>query len=208
MARRSQGPLIATVFFLSDPVIVAPSEGSADDDESSVAGDFAIQIAKSRIAFTANVEANARPATAKMTDAEAEAEADGEEARSPVVIPAEPDASIEQYFQLRRELVLITLALTALVVGSVWFTYGINIALNYLIGACTGLIYLNMLAKHVGQLGRQRARLGNSRLALLVGVILIASRVNQLEILPIFLGFLTYKAALMVYVLRSVITSD
>ncbi len=100
------------------------------------------------------------------------------------------------------------MALAGLAVGSVWWVYGSNVALNYLIGASTGLIYLNMLAKHVGQLGRQRARLGNSRLALLVGVILIASRVNQLEILPIFLGFLTYKAALIVYVIRGVFSDS
>ncbi|MGF1536053.1 MAG: ATP synthase subunit I [Elainellaceae cyanobacterium] len=139
-----------------------------------------------------------------IADVSTEAEA----ADSTASLSVEPDDSIQEYFQLRRELLILTLVLTGVAVGSVWLAYGLNVALNYFIGACTGLIYLNMLAKHVGQLGRQRARLGNSRLALLVGVILIASRVNQLEILPIFLGFLTYKAALIVYVLRGVLVSD
>ncbi|MEO0409433.1 MAG: hypothetical protein AAF289_18985, partial [Cyanobacteria bacterium P01_A01_bin.135] len=63
---------------MSDPVIVATSEGSADDDESSVAGDFAIQIAKSRATFVAanvvDVKANAVRAAAETDSAEADAE--------------------------------------------------------------------------------------------------------------------------------------
>jgi ATP synthase protein I len=56
-----------------------------------------------------------------------------------------------------------------------------------------------MLAKGVESLGREKAKVGKNQLALFVGLIVVASQVDQLDILPIFLGFLTYKVALIVY---------
>lgn len=95
--------------------------------------------------------------------------------------------------------------MAGVIFGSVWIFYSLNIALNYLIGACTGVVYLRMLARKVEQLGRGKDRLGYTRLVLLVGIVLIASRWNQLQILPIFLGFLTYKAAIIFYMLRTTV---
>ncbi|MBD2089638.1 ATP synthase subunit I [Microcoleus sp. FACHB-1515] len=115
---------------------------------------------------------------------------------------------MQEYYQLQQELFKTTLVLTGIVFFSVWVTYSLNIALNYLIGACTGVVYLRMLARNVEQLGRQRDRLSNTRLALLIGLILVASRWNQLQIMPIFLGFLTYKAALIFYMLRTTLSAS
>ncbi|WP_448603051.1 ATP synthase subunit I [Thermoleptolyngbya sp.] len=121
----------------------------------------------------------------------------------PVELPEQPDASMQEYYRLQSNLLLTTLAMAAIAFVSVWIVYSLNIALNYLIGACTGVVYLRMLARNVEQLGREKGRIGNTRLVLLVGLILIASRWNQLQIMPIFLGFLTYKAAVIFYMLRT-----
>lgn len=110
---------------------------------------------------------------------------------------------MDEFYTLQKELIIATVALTGIIFVSVWAAYSLNIALNYLIGACTGVVYLRMLAKNVEQLGRSRERIGNSRLALFIGLIIVATQWKQLQIMPIFLGFLTYKAALMVYVLRT-----
>lgn len=110
---------------------------------------------------------------------------------------------MQEFYQLQEDLLKITLILTGIVFGSVWIFYSLNVALNYLIGACTGVVYLRMLARNVAQLGRERSKIGSSRLALLVGVILVASRLDQLQIMPIFLGFMTYKAAVIFYMLRT-----
>lgn len=118
-------------------------------------------------------------------------------------LPAETDPSMQEYYQLQSNLLLTTLAMAAVIFVSVWAVYSLNIALNYVIGACTGVVYLRMLARNVEQLGREKRRIGNTRLVLLVGLILIASRWNQLQIMPIFLGFLTYKAAIIFYMLRT-----
>jgi len=116
-------------------------------------------------------------------------------------------SSMDEYFSLVLELNQIMLVLTGIVFGGVWYFYGLNIALNYLLGACIGFVYLRMLAKNVEQLGQSRKGIGKSRLALIVGVLIISTRVDQLSFLTIFLGFLTYKAALLVYTIRVVSTS-
>ncbi len=121
----------------------------------------------------------------------------------------EPDnASMQEFYQLYQELLIITLALTVTVFISVWIAYSLNIALNYLLGACAGVLYLRLLAKDVERLGREKQALSKTRLALLVALIFLASRWNQLQILPIFLGFLTYKATLIFYVIRMAFVSD
>jgi ATP synthase protein I len=118
------------------------------------------------------------------------------------------NSSMGEFYQLYRELILITLVLTGIIFISVWIAYSPNIALNYLLGACAGVLYLRMLAKDVERLGREKQELSKTRLALLVVLILLASRLNQLHILPIFLGFLTYKATLIIYVVRLALISD
>jgi ATP synthase protein I len=130
------------------------------------------------------------------------------EAQAAGPLPEQPDSSMQEYFKLQQDLLKVTLILTGIVFVSVWIFYSLNIALNYLIGACTGVVYLRMLARNVAQLGRERSNLGSARLALLIGVIVTASQLNQLQIMPIFLGFLTYKAAIIFYVLRTTILPD
>jgi len=113
-----------------------------------------------------------------------------------------------EFYQLKRELLVSTLVLTAFIFGAVWFFYSLAIALNYLLGACTGVVYLRMLARNVEQLGRQKAKLGSSQLAIFVGLMIVATQWNQLQVVPIFLGFLTYKAALLFYMLRTILVPN
>jgi ATP synthase protein I len=110
---------------------------------------------------------------------------------------------MEEYYQLKQTLLLVTLALTGIIFVSVWIAYSLEIALNYLIGACTGMVYLRMLAKDVERLGQQKRRPSSTRLALVIGLIVVATQWQNLHILPIFLGFLTFKAAIIVYVLQT-----
>lgn len=124
------------------------------------------------------------------------------------VLPSEPSESMQEYYRLQNELLRSTLIISAVIFACVWIFYSLNIALNYLIGACTGVVYLKMLARNVEQLGRGKKQVGKTQLAALVVVIVVASRLDQLQILPIFLGFLTYKAAVIFYMLRTTIMPD
>lgn len=136
--------------------------------------------------------------TELVTPAEAEidpGQADGQ------VLPAASATAMEEYYQLQQNLLLTTLAFTGIIFVSAWLAYSLPIALNYLIGACGGVVYLRMLAKSVANIGRGSARLGSGRLALVVGLVLVATQWQQLQVVPVFLGFLTYKGALIAYTL-------
>jgi ATP synthase protein I len=122
--------------------------------------------------------------------------------------PAESNDSMQEFYRLQRELLLITLALTGIIFVSVWLAYSLNIALNYLLGACTGVVYLKVLARNVERLGKDREKLGKSQLAIFIGLIIVATQWNQLQIVPIFLGFLTYKATLIVYMFRTLMAPN
>lgn len=123
-------------------------------------------------------------------------------------LPPEPSDSMLEYYKLQQDLLKSTLILTGIIFGFVWFFYSLNTALNYLIGACTGVVYLKLLARNVEQLGRQKKSLSKSHLALFVGLIVTASQWDQLHIVPIFLGFLTYKAAIIAYMFQTLSVSS
>ena len=125
------------------------------------------------------------------------------EAVVPGGLPLEPDSSMQEYYQLQSELLLISISFVLIAFVSVWMAYSLNTALNYLIGACSGVIYLKLLARSVEKLGRSTSKVSKNQLALFIGVIVVASQVDQLQIVPIFLGFLTYKAALIAYMFRA-----
>lgn len=121
---------------------------------------------------------------------------------------SEPSNSMQEFYELQRQLLLITIALTGIIFVCVWYFYSTNIALNYLLGACTGVVYLKVLARNVEQLGREKAQMGKSHIAIFIGLIIIATQWNQLHVLPVFLGFLTYKGTLLIYMFRSLMPTD
>jgi ATP synthase protein I len=103
--------------------------------------------------------------------------------------------ALEDYNRLKKKLLVLTLA-SGLIIGLVvWCVYGQKIALSYFIGALFGAIYLRMLAKGVDRLGKQSKRLGYARFGVFVILIAIAAKSEQLQVLPAFFGFMTYKIA-------------
>lgn len=116
---------------------------------------------------------------------------------------AKTEDSMAEYYQVKQTLLLGTLIFILVCFPICWKFYTLNIALNYLLGGCFSLVYLNMLAREVERLGTSKRRLGFTRLALFVGLIIVASQIQQLKVIPIFFGFLTYKATLLFYILPS-----
>ena len=116
------------------------------------------------------------------------------------------DDGMEEYNRLKFKLLAITIASGIIIGLAVWAWYGWNIALSYFVGALVGTAYFRMLTKGVDRLGTESNRLGFSRLGLFVLLIAIAAKSDQLEILPAFLGFMTYKVAVLVIVAQDLST--
>ena len=113
---------------------------------------------------------------------------------------------MRDYYQLQRTLLLLSLSLTVVIFIFVWTVYSLDVALNYLVGALVGIVYLKLLAEDVAQLGLVNKRMGTRGIGLFVILIFVASQWHRMHILPAFLGFLTYKAAIITYMLQSVLT--
>lgn len=123
------------------------------------------------------------------------------------VLPEEvASESMQEYYALQRELLVTTLILIGICFPAAWYFYDRDVALNYILGAFTGVIYLRLLGKNVEKLG-QGGSVGKSQVGVFVVVMIAATQIDQLSPLPIFLGFLTFKAAIFVYTLRYVSTS-
>jgi ATP synthase protein I len=124
-----------------------------------------------------------------------------------VTTESESSHSMDSYYQLQQELLVTTIILMTITFGPIWWFYSLKVALNYLVGACTGVVYLKLLARNVERLGTQEQKVGKSQLAVFIGIMVFATQWEQLQVLPIFLGFLTYKAAILVYTLKIVAKS-
>ncbi|NEO84797.1 MAG: ATP synthase subunit I [Spirulina sp. SIO3F2] len=109
---------------------------------------------------------------------------------------------MQDYYQLKQQILIITLGITVVGFLAAWTAFSLIIALNYLLGAGVGLVYLRLLAREVERLDSQNQRIGLSRLALFAGLIIVASQLQQLYIVPIFLGFVTYKLAVVFYTVQ------
>ncbi|NJM27375.1 MAG: ATP synthase subunit I [Pseudanabaena sp. RU_4_16] len=113
--------------------------------------------------------------------------------------------SLDEYGDLKFKLFAITLITSGVISLFVWGVCGLNLALNYLLGAGVGMVYLRMLSRDIDQLGQQRKQLSYtkpSRFVLFTVLIVAAARAEYLHVLPVFLGFLTYKAAILVYTIQ------
>jgi ATP synthase protein I len=132
----------------------------------------------------------------------------GEETTLDESVTRSAEDSMGEYQQLKRELYLITLAITIVAFVTVVVVYGWKISFSYLLGAVAGVVYLRLLAKDVDRIGNESVKLSPNRLALFVVLMLVAAKWHQLQILPVFLGFLTYKAALLIYIFRTIWLAD
>ena len=112
--------------------------------------------------------------------------------------------SMAVYYELQRKLYIYTLTLMGIMFIPIWCFFSLNTALNYGLGALTSVVYLRFLAKDVERLGQHQQRLGVKGLGIFVVLIVAASKLPQLHVLPVFLGFLTYKGAIIFYMLQAV----
>lgn len=111
---------------------------------------------------------------------------------------------LNDYQRLKQILLFSTLALVAVLTVPIGWVYGINIGASFALGGVGGLVYLRMLSRSVDSLGTNNGRLGKARLGVFIALMIIAGRWQNLQILPTFLGFLTYKLAILGFMLQDI----
>ncbi len=115
--------------------------------------------------------------------------------------------SMDDFYQLKNGLIISSSVIAGLFFGPVWWMYSLKVASSYLLGASVGVLYLRILAKNVEQLGSGNTQVGKGQLGVFVLLIVVATQWNQLDVLPVFLGFLTYKVGILVFALWSAVLS-
>ncbi|NDG75889.1 MAG: ATP synthase [Synechococcaceae bacterium WB8_1B_136] len=131
-----------------------------------------------------------------------------EEAPQTTASALEPDSpaavspgSDGDYAQLQRRLIRATLIVSAIAVLITALLFDLHIATSLLVGGLGGVLYLWLLSRSVGKLGKGSKTVGKTQLLVPVVLVLASSRLPQLELLPVLLGFLLYKPALILQTL-------
>lgn len=142
---------------------------------------------------------------------------------SPEQIEAAREESIRNYYKLKGDLLRYTILIGAACAASAYFTYSPEVSASYGIGVLGSLIYVRMLGNSVDSLGagdmegRMRGALGSPRLLVPVVLVLAFNRWNkvlapeygllELQLIPILVGFFTYKAGTLVQVFAELLES-
>jgi len=101
-----------------------------------------------------------------------------------------------EYVLLQRRMFLLTLVISALAVLFTAIFCGLDVSLSVLVGALSGLFYLRLLARSVGNLGKTTSGVSKVQLVVPVVLFLVVSKLPQLQLLPSLLGFFLYKPSL------------
>ena len=115
--------------------------------------------------------------------------------------PADPSNGMDDFFRLQRRLLLFTLLLSAVVVAITAVVGSLSTAFSLLVGAISGFVYLWLLCRSVSRLGENSRGISKSQFLVPAVLVLVASKVPELSILPALLGFLIYKPAVILQVL-------
>ena len=103
-----------------------------------------------------------------------------------------------EYLLLQLRIFRINLVVTAFAaVVSILFV-DLNAAISLLLGACSGIIYLRLLAKNIGSLGKSSSSVGKVQLIVPAALVLVVAKVPDLHLLPSLVGFLLYKPSLII----------
>lgn len=114
------------------------------------------------------------------------------------------EESQARYEVLKKELYLWTIGLTAFSFGCTVVFYGRDVGASYGVGALGGFLYLSSLSRSMDSFGTGFGSAGSPRLLIPIILALGYNRYNtlvsessglHLELLPMLVGFFTYKVA-------------
>ncbi|WP_218079961.1 hypothetical protein [Anthocerotibacter panamensis] len=110
---------------------------------------------------------------------------------------------MDEYYGLQRRLKLLMAGFVLVIFPATCLFYSLGTGASYLLGALTGVLYFHLLGKAVANLGGPPSRSGRLRFLIVVLVFAVSIKLNLLEVVPTFLGFLTFKVAILFDALRT-----
>ena len=109
----------------------------------------------------------------------------------------------DDFFSLQLALYCLTLSLSIVITILTCIFINLSFGLSIFIGSIIGILYLRLLAKSIGNLGKTSSGISKVQLLLPVCLFIFASRNELIEILPSIIGFFLYKPAMFYYFSRS-----
>jgi len=111
------------------------------------------------------------------------------------------EAYSDEYMQLQLRIYRLSLIVTVIAVFLSEIFFGFTTSVSLLIGALSGILYLRLLARGIGKLGKTSKGVSKVQLLVPVCLVLAAFKLPQLDVLPALLGFLIYKLSLIIHFL-------
>ena len=109
----------------------------------------------------------------------------------------------DDFFSLQLALYCLTLILSIVITIVSCIFINFSFGLSVFIGSIIGILYLRLLAKSIGNLGKTSSGISKVQLLLPVCLFIFASRNEMIEILPSIIGFFLFKPAMFYYFSRS-----
>ena len=109
----------------------------------------------------------------------------------------------DDFFSLQLSLFCLTLILSIVLTFLSCIFISFSCGLSVFIGSIIGILYLRLLAKSIGNLGKTSSGISKVQLLLPVCLFIFASKNELIEILPSIIGFFLYKPAMFYYFSRS-----
>ncbi len=109
----------------------------------------------------------------------------------------------DDFFSLQLALYCLTFFLSVVITIVSCIFINFSFGLSVFVGSIIGILYLRLLAKSIGNLGKTSTGISKVQLLLPVCLFIFASRNELIEILPSIIGFFLFKPAMFYYFSRS-----
>ncbi len=106
--------------------------------------------------------------------------------------------STNEYVSLQRRIFRTALVVTAFSGVITIILFDSFAAISLLLGASLGILYLRLLAKSIGSLGKNSSSVSKFQLIVPVLLFLVVIKLPELQLLPALVGFLLYKPSLII----------
>jgi len=106
------------------------------------------------------------------------------------------EVSIDEYALLQQRIFRMTIVVAAILGCLTIIFVDFNASISLFVGAFSGILYFRLLARSIGSLGKNSTSVSKVQLIVPVLLILVASKLPTLHLIPALVGFLLYKPSL------------